>query len=123
MKLKENKKKMKLYIELVLKKEKKILGERRSKVIHRESVESPTEKDRAVNIDMVNREEVDAVKRGLLVGEMIHEDGRVETFRKENVIVDYSSLLMAQLMKGENVPGVTHIAVGTGYGESEGGNP
>lgn len=92
-------------------------------MIHRESVESPTEKDRAVNIDMVNREEVDAVKRGLLVGEMIHEDGRVETFRQENVIVDYSSLLMAQLMKGENVPGVTHIAVGTGYGESEGGNP
>lgn len=61
------------------------------------------------------------IRRGVIIGEMIHEDGRVETFQDDNLIVDSSALLMAQLMKGEQVPGVTHVAVGTGYGQAQGG--
>ena len=55
---------------------------------------------------------------GVVAGEMIHPDGRIERRHLgHNVIVFDASLLIAQLCKGEDVPGFTHLAVGIGQPE------
>jgi len=51
----------------------------------------------------------------IVAGEMIFPDGRIERRHiGHNVIVNDASLLIAQLCKGEDVPGITHLAVGVG---------
>lgn len=52
---------------------------------------------------------------GVVAGEMVFPDGRIERRHiGHNVIVNDASLLIAQLCKGEDVPGFTHLAVGVG---------
>lgn len=52
---------------------------------------------------------------GVVAGEMCYPDGRIERRPLgHNVIVQDASLLIAQLCKGEDVSGFTHLAVGVG---------
>ena len=52
---------------------------------------------------------------GVVAGELKYPDGRVERRHLgHNVIVQDASLLIAQLCKGEDVDGFTHLAVGVG---------
>jgi hypothetical protein len=52
---------------------------------------------------------------GVVAGELMYPDGTVERRHLgHNVIVQDASLLIAQLCKGEDVPGFTHLAVGVG---------
>lgn len=52
---------------------------------------------------------------GVVVGEMMYRNGRVvRRHLGHNVIVRDASLLIAQLCKGEDIPGFTHLAVGVG---------
>lgn len=57
-------------------------------------------------------------KGGVVTGEMVYPDGTIERRRLgHNIIVRDASLLIAQLCKGEDVPGFTHLAVGIGAPE------
>lgn len=74
------------------------------------------------------------IKKGEILGVLTHADGTEETFHQhidpaslsafvKNLIVDRASILMAQHMKGDSVPGITYLAVGTGTGTGTTQNP
>jgi len=80
-------------------------------------------------IQLMDKEQtIPSVKYGYILGELKHDDGRIETFEQHvdgdimNLIVNRASLLVAQLMKdGTAGGGITYLAVGTGYGSGSGG--
>lgn len=92
-----------------------------------ELVNKANEKEEVGGMNFTEKEHPYGIKKGEILGEMVHADGRVERFHShvgqddlnefvQNLIVDRASILMAQHMKGDNVPGITHLAVGTGVG-------
>jgi hypothetical protein len=60
---------------------------------------------------------------GKITGIARFADGTVEERTYTNIMTDYSALLFAQLAKGEQVPGITRLAVGTGVGSGDLQNP
>jgi hypothetical protein len=64
---------------------------------------------------MLHEKDFRWLKSGEIIMTMRHKDGTIECRTMKNVIVDYASLLMAQLMKETSgIPGIMVLAVGTG---------
>lgn len=66
----------------------------------------------------VTKEVLDLVKSKRMSGEVTiiqkFKDGSINERKLKNIIVDNATIVIAQLLKNDNVNGLTHLAIGTG---------
>lgn len=79
--------------------------------------------DRFAGTKVEDTERVEFKVAGEIAGIARFADGTVEERHYKNIMTEYSALLFAQLAKGEQVPGITRLAVGTGVGNGNLQNP